>query len=169
MRSKLNEAGMQSELSGSAFFAQAAKPATSLSPPPIATAPKATPDIKRATNPPTSPQAWSEPLPTPATPGQTHNKKQKTSHQASMLASNDNSVIEQLRKAVKKIGKEVTFVRLTLEEKQQLQDVVYTYRRQGVRTSDNEISRIAINSLIADYHANGENSILARVISALLA
>jgi hypothetical protein len=51
---------------------------------------------------------------------------------------------------------------LTPQEKQQLADVVYTYKRQGRRTSENEIGRIAINFLMADYRANGGNSMLAK-------
>jgi hypothetical protein len=70
---------------------------------------------------------------------------------------------------VKSVGKEVTFVRLTLEEKNQLVDIAYTCKRQGIKTSENEISRIAINFLLEDYKTNGEASILAKVLASLLA
>ena len=49
----------------------------------------------------------------------------------------------------------------------QLGDIEYTYHRQGIDTSANELGRIAVNFLIADYKANGENSILAKVLTAL--
>ncbi len=62
---------------------------------------------------------------------------------------------------------EVLYVRLTKEEKAQLGDITYTYIRQGRKTTDNELGRIAINFLIADYRANGATSILAKVIEAL--
>jgi len=88
---------------------------------------------------------------------------------ASTLASYPDNIIEAIRKAVKQTGREVTFVRLTPAEKSQLADIVYTYKRQGVKTSENEISRIAMGYLLEDYKANGHESILAKVIAALLA
>ena len=60
-------------------------------------------------------------------------------------------------------------MRLTQEEKSQVNDIEYTYQRQGIKTSGNEIGRIALNFLLADYKANGEQSILAKVIEALKA
>jgi hypothetical protein len=100
-----------------------------------------------------------------------HTRESKTSNtQASKHASTLISEIDQvdaIRKVVKRPGKEVVYVRLTPEEKGQLADVVYTYKRQGVRTSDNELGRIAINGLLADYQENGEGSLLAKVLAAL--
>jgi hypothetical protein len=75
--------------------------------------------------------------------------------------------VEAIRKTVKRPGKEVVYVRLTPEEKAHLADVVYTYRRQGIRTSDNELGRIAINGLLADFQEHGEHSLLAQVLAAL--
>ncbi len=60
-------------------------------------------------------------------------------------------------------------MRLTAEEKARLADIVYTYKRQGKKTTENEINRIAVNYMVHDYKANGERSVLARVIAALLA
>lgn len=77
--------------------------------------------------------------------------------------------VEIIRRIVKRPGKEVVYVRLTPEEKSQLADVVYRYKRQGVRTSDNELGRIAINNLLADYREHGDESMLAKVLAALLA
>ncbi|MGB8646091.1 MAG: hypothetical protein WCF84_12700 [Anaerolineae bacterium] len=88
---------------------------------------------------------------------------------ASMLACYPDSWIDSIRKTVKVIGKEISFLRLTAEEKNQLADIVYTYKREGVKLSENEVNRIAINLLLADYKANGAASVLARVIEALLA
>jgi hypothetical protein len=93
----------------------------------------------------------------------------QTSVKASTLASYHDSLIDTIRKAVKHTGREVTFVRLTPEEKGQLADIVYTYKRHGVKTSENEISRIAINYLLEDYKAKSQESILAKVIASLLA
>ena len=76
--------------------------------------------------------------------------------------------LETIRKIVKNPGKEdVLYVRLTKEEKDKLADVSYTYKRQGIRTSDNEVVRVAINALLEDYKTNGANSLLALVIASL--
>ncbi len=91
------------------------------------------------------------------------------SNQASMLASFDASLIASVRKAVRTPGKEVSFVRLTSEEKRELADIVYSYKRQGKKTSENEINRIAINCLLEDHRRHGDASLLARIIEALLA
>jgi hypothetical protein len=91
----------------------------------------------------------------------------KASMNASTLANKHGEVIEIIRKSVKQIGKEVTFVRLTSDEKTQLSEIVYTYKRLGIKTSENEIARIGLNHLIEDYKFNGEASVLARVIAAL--
>ncbi len=99
----------------------------------------------------------------------------QTRSQASIDASKHAStlaikpdIIEIIRKIVKSPAKEeVLYVRVSKEEKNQLGDIEYTYGRQGIDTSANELGRIAVNFLIADYKANGENSILAKVLTAL--
>ena len=91
----------------------------------------------------------------------------KASKHASTLAIKTD-VIEIIRKIVKTPAKEeVLYVRVTKEEKNQLGDIEYTYHRQGIDTSANELGRIAVNFLIADFKANGESSILAKVLAAL--
>lgn len=99
--------------------------------------------------------------------------KQQLSTLASTLASNTDSypieMVAAIRKVVKDPGREVSFVRLSPQEKGQLADIVYTYKRQGHRTSENEINRIALNFLLADYRAHGAHSMLARVLDALRA
>jgi hypothetical protein len=92
---------------------------------------------------------------------------QKGSNTASTLASNHTSIIETIRKTVKSLGKEVSFTRVTPEEKGRVVDIVYTYKRQGVKTSENEINRIAVNFLVEDFSKNGKESVLAQVIDAL--
>jgi hypothetical protein len=88
---------------------------------------------------------------------------------ASMLAAAESETIEAIRKVVKMQGREVSFIRLTPEEKAQVSDIVYTYKRQGQKTTENQINRIAINYLLHDYHEHGEQSVLARVLASLLA
>jgi len=78
-------------------------------------------------------------------------------------------VVEAIRKVVKVPGREVSFVRLTPDEKAELGELVYTYKRRGRRTSENEINRIAVNFVLEDHRRKGADSILARVLDALLA
>lgn len=77
------------------------------------------------------------------------------------------TIIEAIRKAVKQIGKEAATHRFTVAEKQEITNIVFTYKNQGVFTSENEISRVAINFIIADYKENGEKSVLAKALKAL--
>jgi hypothetical protein len=124
--------------------------------------------------PPEAPEVLSdmipeEPLPEPeaSLPTVEHASMIASMHQSQI--ANEQAAIEAIRKAVKLSGKEVSFARLSLAEKQQLAEIVYSYKRQGKRTSENEITRIAINYVLRDYGERGEQSILARVIEALLA
>ncbi|MCC6167439.1 MAG: hypothetical protein IT329_09460 [Caldilineaceae bacterium] len=74
---------------------------------------------------------------------------------------------ETIRKSVKQIGKEAATHRFTTHEKNVLADIVYTYTRQGYRTSENEITRIAVNWLILDYQERRAQSVLARMLEVL--
>jgi hypothetical protein len=76
-------------------------------------------------------------------------------------------ILDVVRKAVRQIGKEAATHRFTLNEKNSLADIEYTYRRQGIRTSENEITRIAINYFIEDYRTHGDSSLLARILKRL--
>jgi len=79
----------------------------------------------------------------------------------------EEGMIEAVRKAVKQTGKEPATQRLTLEEKQALRAIEFTYAQQGIMTSGNEIIRIGMNFILKDYQKNGENSILANVVKRL--
>ena len=76
-------------------------------------------------------------------------------------------MVRRIRGAVKNLGKEAATHRFTQEEKDKIADIVYTYHRQGYKTSENEIARIGINWLIDEYQENGGQSILHRVLKAL--
>jgi hypothetical protein len=84
-----------------------------------------------------------------------------------MIPLAEHGIFEVVRKAVKQIGKEAATHRFTLDEKNHLADIEYTYKRQGIRTSENEITRIAINYFIEDYRQNGEESLLAIILKRL--
>src|SRR5512132_934159 len=79
----------------------------------------------------------------------------------------DGDILDVVRKAVKQIGKEAATHRFTLDEKNLLADIEYTYKRRGIRTSENEITSIAINYFIEDYRKNGESSLLATITKRL--
>ena len=147
MKKKVDATAIVNELQGSVFFPEKnGKPA---------------------------PEQAGEALETKETPSKSELPTQSSdlsSKQDSKLASMlslPSVLVESIRKIVKALGKEVLYVRLTQEEKEKLGDVSYTYKRQGIKTSDNEIVRIAINTVLEDFKTNGEASMLARVIAAL--
>jgi hypothetical protein len=70
-------------------------------------------------------------------------------------------------RALRRPGKESATLRLTQDEKTQLRDLVYSYTRQGRRTSETELIRVAIAALLEDHRANGQTSALTRVMTAL--
>jgi len=88
-------------------------------------------------------------------------------HHDTMTPRYRDTTIEVIRAAVKVFGKEAATHRFTLEEKKAIADIVYSYRRTGIKTSENEISRIGVNFLIEDYRKNGESSLLHKVLKAL--
>ena len=93
------------------------------------------------------------------------------SNNASMHASNQpliqETIIETIRKAVKDVGKDSATYRFTPEEKKALLELGFSYKMQGYKTSENELTRIAINFLLEDQRQNGKNSVLQRVLDAL--
>jgi hypothetical protein len=88
-------------------------------------------------------------------------------HHDTPIPQDDGDILDVVRRAVKQIGKEAATHRFTLDEKNLLADIEHTYKRQGIRTSENEITRIAINYFIEDYLKNGESSLLANVLKRL--
>jgi hypothetical protein len=91
----------------------------------------------------------------------------QASNHASMNAGMQETIIELIRKAVKDVGKESATYRFTPEEKKALLELTFTYKVQGFKTSENELTRIAINFLLEDHKQNGRNSILEKVLQAL--
>jgi len=84
-----------------------------------------------------------------------------------VVSSNHDTTVEIVRKAVKELGKEAATHRFTLEEKKAVLDLIYSYKGSGIKTSENEVARIAINYILEDYKQNGQNSILDKVLKAL--
>src|SRR5262245_34235519 len=81
-----------------------------------------------------------EEKPTETSKKRTKKSIKKESYRASTIASKQDSMIETIRKTVKSLGTKVSFTRITPEEKGKLEDIVYTYKRHGVKTSENEIN-----------------------------
>ena len=77
------------------------------------------------------------------------------------------TTVETLRRAVKACGKEAATHRFTATEKDAIAEIVYACKREGLRTTENEITRIAVNFIIAEYQAKGESSLLVKVLRAL--
>ena len=88
-------------------------------------------------------------------------------NQDTVVSDAEDDFLDVVRKAVRQIGKEAATHRFTLDEKNSLADIEYTYRRQSIRTSENEITRIAINYFIEDYRAHGDSSLLAKILRRL--
>lgn len=84
-----------------------------------------------------------------------------------MVSRHQGETIETIRRAVRVVGKEAATYRFSPEEKSRMAELVYTYKRHGIRTSENEVSRIALNFIFQDYEENGEGSLLAKVLEAL--
>ena len=101
------------------------------------------------------------------------NANKHDSMPASTLASNQDDIVETIRKTVKQVGKDTLFIRLTPEEKHELTSIVFAfnelYRGESRKTSENEIGRIALSFLLEDYRTHGKESMLAKVLAALIA
>ena len=107
-------------------------------------------------------------------PKETAHKKQKlkeskkasvqSREQASKLASTHASVLAKISKAIREIGKEVSYTRLTQEEKRRVLDIIYSFKSDGVKTTENELMRIALNFLLEDYDLQKKGSILHKIL-----
>ena len=84
-----------------------------------------------------------------------------------MASRYHDTTVETLRRAVKACGKEAATHRFTAAEKEAIAEIVYACKREGLRTTENEITRIAVNFVIAEYQAKGESSLLVKVLQAL--
>lgn len=168
MSKKLNESAMRSELAGSAFFQ--ASPANS---PQGAGKPRkqsraadgttaSHPDAEVDRN-----AAITQSRAHAIMPSQPPESAPEGEHPSSLPERHKEASVEAIRRAVKQLGKEETTYRLTSSEKKQLTDLVYSYASSGLRTSQNEITRIAVNFLLDDYKRDPENSMLVRVMDRL--
>lgn len=103
----------------------------------------------------------------PARKQSSNQELMQASNHASMQSGMQASIIELIRKTVKDVGKESATYRFTAEEKKALLALTFAYKVQGFKTSENEVTRIAINFLLEDRNQNGRNSVLEKVLQAL--
>ncbi|MCA9874037.1 MAG: hypothetical protein KC441_10285 [Anaerolineales bacterium] len=103
----------------------------------------------------------------PPAPPDTMPPRHPAATHAITVAGNLGGRVAEIRRAVKAVGKEAATHRFTVEEKQQLARLIFGYRESGLKTSENEITRIAINFILQDHEANGSNSLLDKVLKAL--
>ena len=83
---------------------------------------------------------------------------------ASTLAGSDD-LVDAIYRIVKRPGKEVSYVRLTEREKSELTSILAGLGQDhGYKVTETELIRIAICNLLADYAANGTESLLMKVI-----
>jgi len=162
MKKKLNVESVQSELRGGSAFFPGYKGQDS---PPL---PKEEPKQAEVVDTPSNERKVVErPQDSYDTMTPRHHDTTVSRHQDTMTPQAGTDIFEVVRKAVKQLGKEAATHRFTLEEKNKLADIEYTYKRQGIRTSENEITRISINYIIEDYLQNGQESILAKILKRL--
>ena len=79
----------------------------------------------------------------------------------------NDTTVDFIRAAVKQLGKEGTTHRFSQAEKRAIGEIVYTFRNRGLRTSENELVRIAVNFLLEDYKVHRDGSMLSRCLDAL--
>lgn len=77
------------------------------------------------------------------------------------------TTVEFIRKSVKEFGKEAATHRFTLAEKRALATIVHTLHMQGIRTTENEITRIAVNFVVDEFSRQQNDSLLGLVLKAL--
>ncbi len=108
------------------------------------------------------------PRDTPKARQQPRRKEATTaSNRDTTVSRHHGETVEIIRRAVRVVGKEAATYRFSPEEKARMSELIYTYKRHGIRTSENEVSRIALNFIFQDYEENGEASVLAKVLEAL--
>jgi len=136
--------------------------------------PESTPD-PAVPDDPAGPVAAAEQTPVPSQRAGQRTQRRPASRGTTVARNHDtnasdqvtNGTLESVRRAVRTLGKEAATYRFTQDEKRVLASIVYAYKEQGVRTSENEITRIALNYLFDEYQQNGQHSILARVLTLL--
>ena len=90
-----------------------------------------------------------------------------SSNHGIVVSRHQATTIEYVRRSVKEFGKEAATHRFTLVEKRAIANIVHTLNMQGIRTTENEITRIAINFVIDEFNRQEKDSLLGLVLQAL--
>lgn len=92
-------------------------------------------------------------------------KKRNESQQLGIkVSSNHNATIAKIARIIRKKGTNASTYRFTSSEKQSLLKIIYKFRRQEIKITENDIVRIAINFLIENFETEKED-FLQKVIS----
>lgn len=94
-------------------------------------------------------------------------KPSATDERDTVIPRYRDTTLEFIQTRVGEFGKEAATYRFTAAEKQALSKLIYAYRGRGVRTTENEVVRIALNAILEDHQSNGEQSLLAKVLRRL--
>jgi len=86
-----------------------------------------------------------------------------------MTPSYHDSMIAKIARTVREVGREVKTYRITPQENNALVEIIYFFRRNKYRLSENEIARIAINLLIEDFERDKKSCMLSRIAEAMKA
>lgn len=138
------------------------------SPPPQMPEPVVAPLVDEPAQVPAAVSAKPAPRATPK-PHQEPRRNDTTtpSNHDTVVSRHHEETVERIRRAVRVVGKEAATYRFSAEEKSRMADLIYSYKRRGIRTSENEATRIALNFIFEEYEEHGEGSILAKVLDAL--
>lgn len=109
------------------------------------------------------------PAPTETKPPKTRKAASRPRSAPAPTPTPSSDSLAEMQQTLKTIGKEIYYVRVTPDEKARIEDVLHALKRRGLRTSANELGRIALNQLLADYEDHGEESVLVRVLSRMRA
>jgi len=128
---------------------------------------EADPSVTPAVSPTTPEKTLANDDAAASTMNETHNDYSPDGIHDTVTPRYHDTTIETIRRAVKALGKEAATHRFTATEKEAIAEIVYACKRQGLRTTENEITRVAVNFIVHDYQANGKDSLLVRVLLAL--
>ena len=81
-----------------------------------------------------------------------------------VIPPDHDTMFEGIRKSMKEYGKEAATHRFTSAEKAALAEIIFAYTQKGIRTNENEITRIAINFIIKDHKLHEEKSTLHEIL-----
>jgi hypothetical protein len=71
---------------------------------------------------------------------------------------------QKLAETLKEVGRERTSLRMTEDEKAGVAQIVYNLRAEGVKLSENDVFRVALNFVLEDYEFNTPNSLIESVL-----